>query len=526
MKCTFRNLLPPPWERLSKETLMRRELARFGTASLPVNATRQGWLMASSLVAGLSGGIVTASQGIWAQAGPGAQAAFAGALLAAGTLVAAFAPQRAGKAMPGLLPRQTLVAEAEGRAPGFAAVILCELTGLAWASRDARSEASDRAAEDAQQRLAALLPEGARATRWSEERFLVALPPGADAIATLELARELTMNLAAGPSFSGVAASVTCHAGIALAPNDGQRLCELVSSAELALAEARRQGKPGYGFHSPDMAAHAQRRLALQRALRNAVSGNALRLDFQPVHAMRTGELVGFEALIRLHDPEIGPIPPSEFIPLAEELGLIVDIGKWAVEEACRVAAQWPAHLVVAVNLSPADFHSGTLITTIRRALQRHALPAYRLEVEITEGTLMTDSELVLGQLRILRDMGVGVALDDFGTGYSSLSYLCKFPFSKLKIDRSFAAALDHSASARNVLRAIVRLGHGLSMTVTAEGIETQRQLSLLRDIGCDLAQGYLLGRPAALGELAAIIWRNFAEDLTRRPRPARRSAA
>ena len=246
-KCTFRNLLAPPWERLSKETLMRRELARFGTASLPVNVTRQGWLMASSLVAGLSGGIVTASQGIWAQAGPGAQAVFAGALLAAGTLVAAFAPQRAGKAMPGLLPRQTLVAEAESRAPGFAAVILCELTGLAWASRDARSEASDRAAEYAQQRLAALLPEGARATHWSEERFLVALPPGADAIATLELARELTMNLAAGPSFSGVAASVTCHAGIALAPNDGQRLCELVSSAELALAEARQQGKPGYG---------------------------------------------------------------------------------------------------------------------------------------------------------------------------------------------------------------------------------------------------------------------------------------
>jgi EAL domain-containing protein (putative c-di-GMP-specific phosphodiesterase class I) len=256
------------------------------------------------------------------------------------------------------------------------------------------------------------------------------------------------------------------------------------------------------------------------------VSGDALRLDFQPVHAMRSGELVGFEALIRLHDPEIGPIPPSEFIPLAEELGLIVDIGQWAVEEACRVAAQWPAHLVVAVNLSPADFHSGTLITTIRRALQRHTLPAYRLEVEITEGTLMTDSELVLGQLRILRDMGVGVALDDFGTGYSSLSYLCKFPFSKLKIDRSFAAALDHSASARNVLRAIVRLGHGLGMTVTAEGIETQRQLSMLRDIGCDLAQGYLLGRPAPLGELAAIILRNFAEGLARRPRPARRSAA
>ena len=138
----------------------------------------------------------------------------------------------------------------------------------------------------------------------------------------------------------------------------------------------------------------------------------------------------------------------------------------------------------------------------------------------------MTDSELVLSQLRLLRDMGVGVALDDFGTGYSSLAYLCKFPFSKLKIDRSFAAALDHSASTRNVLRAIVKLGHGLGMTVTAEGIETQRQLSLLRDIGCDTAQGYLLGRPASLSDLAAIILRNFAENLARRPKPARRNVA
>lgn len=505
---------------------MRRELARFGTASLPVNVTRQGWLMASSMVAGLSGGVVTVSQGIWAQAGPGAQAAFAGALLAAATLAAGLTPRKTVKAIPGLVPRQALEAEAESHSSGFAAVILCELTGLAWVSRDSRGEDSDRVAELVQHRLSTLLPVGARATRWSEERFLVVLMSGADPMSTLALARDLTLNLAIGPGFNGLAASVTCHAGIALAPDDGQRLSELVNSAELALAEARRQGKPGYGFHSPDMAAHAQRRLALQRALRDAVSGDALRLDFQPVHAMRSGELVGFEALIRLHDPEIGPIPPSEFIPLAEEAGYIVDIGQWAVEEACRVAAQWPAHLVVAVNLSPAEFQSGTLITTIRRALQRHALPAYRLEVEITEGTLMADSELVLSQLRILRDMGVGVALDDFGTGYSSLSYLCKFPFSKLKIDRSFAAALDHSASARNVLRAIVRLGHGLGMTVTAEGIETQRQLSLLRDIGCDLAQGYLLGRPAPLGELASIILRNFAEGLARRPRPARRSAA
>jgi EAL domain-containing protein (putative c-di-GMP-specific phosphodiesterase class I)/GGDEF domain-containing protein len=472
--------------------------------------------------------VLSASQGIWAEAGPAVQAALAATVLAAGALVSILSPPSATRrdAPPGLMARPALVAEAARHPSGGGAVILCELAGLGWVARSEDAEAARLALDEAQDRLSALLPEDACATRWSEERFLVFLPGIADPMAVLELARNLTTGLATGPGFAQLATAVSTHAGIALAPTDGQVLGELVNSAELALSEARLQGHPGYGFYSPDMAAHAQRRLALQRAVREAVSGDALRLDFQPLYAMRSGELVAFEALIRLHDPELGPIPPSEFIPLAEQCGLIAEIGQWAMDEACRAAAQWPAHLVVAVNLSPAQFYCGTLVNTVRRALQRHALPAYRLEVEITEGTLMSDNELVLSQLRLLRDMGVGVALDDFGTGYSSLAYLCKFPFSKLKIDRSFAAALDHSASAKNVLRAIVKLGHGLGMTVTAEGIETRRQLSLLRDIGCDLAQGYLLGRPAPPSDLAAIILGNFAQGLARRPRPSRRRAA
>jgi len=482
-------------------------LLRFGWPSLAAMGTlaerlqRPGWLMASSVVAGLAGGFVIASQGIWAEAGPLAQAAFATALLAAGTAAACWAPRRAAPSGPlgRLVTRQRLTASFETGAMGAPAVILCELTGLSWMSRHEYGDAAGETLIEAQRRLSALLPEHACATQWSEERFLVLLPGIDDAMPVLALARDLCTALAAGAAAAGPATPISCHAGIALAPADGMRLCQLVNNAELALAEARRVGKPGYGFYAPGLAEAAGRRQALQRALRNAADGDLLRLDFQPVFAMATGELTGFEALVRLHDPELGRIPPSEFIPLAEETGLIVDIGKWVLEEACRVAAQWPDHLVVAVNLSPADFQSGQLVATIRRSLQRHCLPPYRLEVEITEGTLMSDSELVLGQLRLLRDMGVGVALDDFGTGYSSLSYLCRFPFSKLKIDRSFAVALDHSASARSVLRAIVKLGHGLGMTVTAEGMETERQLGLLRDIGCDQAQGYLLGRPAAL---------------------------
>lgn len=508
---------------------MRMDLHRFGTARPPANAMA---LAASSVVAGLSLGLLVASHGFWAEARPGVQAGVAALLLAAAALLAVamrpFSSRPGETALRELVSQQALIKDAGELLSDDrqAALILLELTGLAWMSRTERGETAEKAIRAVESRLSALLPRGSRASRWSEERFLLLMPGSQDRLAVLSLARDLTGGLTTGPAFAALPAAVTCHAGIVMAPADGITPGELIQNAELALAEARRQDRPGYGFFAPELAAEAQRRLALQRAVKEAVSSDALRLEFQPVYDMRSGTLTGFEALIRLHDPELGRIPPSEFIPLAEQSGAIVEIGQWAVEEACRVAAQWPAHLVVAVNLSPAELQSGALVSHVRRALQRHALPAYRLEVEITEGTLMTESELVLGQLRLLRDMGVGVALDDFGTGYSSLSYLCRFPFSKLKIDRSFAAALDHSASARNVLRAIVKLGHGLGMTVTAEGIETARQLSLLRDIGCDLAQGYLLGRPAPLGELAAIILRNFAQGLARRPRAVGRKVA
>lgn len=181
---------------------------------------------------------------------------------------------------------------------------------------------------------------------------------------------------------------------------------------------------------------------------------------------------------------------------------------------------------MVAVNLSPVQLLSGAIVNTIRHVLERHSLPAYRLEIEITEGILLTESEMVLHQLRVLRDMGVAVALDDFGTGYSSLSYLWKFPFSKLKIDRSFAAALDESPSAKGIVRAIARLGHGLGMMVTAEGIETDTQLAVLREAGCDFAQGFLLGKPTHETDLAAVILGNFAEGLKQKTKEASRSAA
>ncbi len=197
-------------------------------------------------------------------------------------------------------------------------------------------------------------------------------------------------------------------------------------------------------------------------------------LNYQPFFNSLTGELSGFEALVRLNHPVYGFISPAEFIPVAEDVGLISRLGAWALAEACRTAATWPAHLTVAVNVSPEQFLDGTLMTDIHNALELSSFPAYRLEVEITESTMMGDAEVVMSQLESLREMGCPIVLDDFGTGYSSLSYLWKFPFSKLKIDRSFVQAMEHKPRVQGMLSSIMSLSRNLGLKVTAEGIETR----------------------------------------------------
>ncbi len=402
-----------------------------------------------------------------------------------------------------------------------AAMILCELTDSAMIARGHGQGAEEAVIHRASERLSAIIAGKADIATAGRGAFLVFLAEIRDPMTVLSLAKDITLALGAEVEYDGMRLSCHCHSGIALTSPEVKSAPDLLRNAEMALISARDQGTPGYGFYNPDLAQEAKRRLAISRAVAVATEQKLFRLDFQPVYNIRTGELNGFEALIRLHDAELGHVSPAEFIPIAEQIGLINQIGAWALDEACRVAALWPAHLMVAVNLSPSQFMSGTLIHDVRRALTNNHYPSYRLEVEITEGTLMNDSELVMSQLRVLRDMGVAVALDDFGTGYSSLGYLWKFPFSKLKIDRSFVQALDESASAKGILRSIVKLGHGLGLTVTAEGIENPKQLSTLRDLGCDLAQGYLLDRPARVSDLAAIILRNFANGLNRRAREA-----
>ena len=429
--------------------------------------------------------------------------------------------------LTGLINRSALLKLAErkisdaGQKPPKSALIICDVAPLTGMDSMLGDEARDQVAIATAQRLTSFTNGRFEVARIGRLTFGLWVDQAPDPAEVLSLAKELTARLGEPTSLGDSICTLQATAGIALSSCDGDTPADLMRSAEIALHTAQEQGAPGYGFFNPEIAKDMRRQAAVQRAVAAAAANHGFHLNYQPVYNIRTGELNGFEALIRMDDPELGLVSPAEFIPVAEQLGLINGIGANCLEQACRTAATWPQHLVVAVNLSPSQFLSGSLINDVRNALEKARLPAYRLEVEITEGTLLNDSELVLGQLRMLRDMGVAISLDDFGTGYSSLGYLWKFPFSKLKIDRSFVQALDETQTARSILRSIIKLGHGLGLTVTAEGIETQKQYTALRDLGCDLAQGYLLDRPASETDLAGIIMRNFAKGLTRRSRSA-----
>ena len=312
--------------------------------------------------------------------------------------------------------------------------------------------------------------------------------------------------------------TVELAAGVALAvDNDGDAL-NLIHNAELALKSASSRGGPGYAFFNPALAQSARRRNDVLLALQGAIENHSLSLNYQPIFEATTGRLAGFEALMRMNSSELGLVSPGEFVPVAEETGLINRLGAWGLAEACRVAATWPQNLTVSVNISPEQFYSGTVVTDVHNALELSSFPAYRLELEITESTLLKDYDMVLTQLTTLRDMGCPIVLDDFGTGYSSLSYLWKFPFSKLKMDRTFVHAMDTMPMARGILQSIITLSKNLGLKITAEGIETPAQAETLAKFGADSLQGFLLGRPAEEVDLASFVLKGFSEQINRKP--------
>jgi EAL domain-containing protein (putative c-di-GMP-specific phosphodiesterase class I) len=245
----------------------------------------------------------------------------------------------------------------------------------------------------------------------------------------------------------------------------------------------------------------------LQQDLRNAIARNEFDLHYQP-QAHIGGEITGFEALVRWHHPRFGMVGPSTFIPLAEESGTICALGEWILRTACREAASWPRPLRIAINLSPVQFQRGDLTKLVHEVLLETGLSPSRLELEITEGVLISDFTGVVSTLRKLKNLGVRIAMDDFGTGYSSLSYLQSFPFDKIKIDQAFIANLGHSQQAVAIIRAVIALGRGLELPVVAEGVETEEQLEFLAKENCNGIQGYLIGRPKPIAEYAEMVGR------------------
>jgi diguanylate cyclase (GGDEF)-like protein/PAS domain S-box-containing protein len=310
--------------------------------------------------------------------------------------------------------------------------------------------------------------------------------------------------------------------GIALAPGDGTEIDELIKRADMALYGAKAEGRANYRYYEPDMNARMKQRRGLEIDLRSALAHDELELHYQPLINLRTGNIVACEALLRWNHPQRGMISPMEFIPVAEETGLIGAIGEWVLKRACVEAMTWPSHISVAVNVSPVQFRNPALALTVVSVLAETGLPANRLELEITESVLMQNNDTTLATLHQLRDLGARISMDDFGTGYSSLSYLRSFPFDKIKIDRSFINDLSTGDEAVAIVRAILNLASSLKMTTTAEGVETAEQKRLLQATGCDEMQGYLFSRPRTAADISELFKSQPTKLTGPRPAPVR----
>jgi len=291
-----------------------------------------------------------------------------------------------------------------------------------------------------------------------------------------------------------------------VAPFDGDQAEALIKSADLALYRAKAAGRGVLRYFEPEMDARMQLRRQLESDLRGAIVRGEFELAFQAQVAADSHAVIGVEALIRWNHPVRGRVSPLDFIPLAEETGLIIPIGVWVLRQACVAAVAWPESVRIAVNLSPVQFKSHTLLRDVMAALHDSGLPPQRLELEITEAVLLDDTERALSVLHAMRERGIRISMDDFGTGYSSLSYLRRFPFDKIKIDRSFIQDAAQGGDALAIVGAISNLGRSLGMSTTAEGVETVEQLAAVCAAGCAEVQGYLFSRPGPASAISALI--------------------
>jgi diguanylate cyclase (GGDEF)-like protein len=393
------------------------------------------------------------------------------------------------------------------------AVILLDLDRFKVINESLGHAVGDRLLAAVGQRLVAGLRPGDTVARFGGDEFGILLDPVADSAEVRHIAERLGADLRAPFNLNGRDWFVSASMGIALAVPGRTSPDELLREAEIALVRAKSDATRRHALFEPSMSDQTLERLDLESDLRAAIARDELRLHYQPIVTLTDGAIVGFEALLRWQHPRRGLVPPMSFIPMAEETGLIVPIGRWVLETACRQAARWRRAAAkaggtppnVSVNLSARQFNSEELVDDVTRVLAETGLAPTALELEITESVVMDQSEAGIRALRQLRDLGVHLVLDDFGTGYSSLSYLKHLPLDTIKVDRSFVAGLDGSAD-RSIVDAVIALAHGLGIGVVAEGIETASQLERLRELGCDRGQGYLFSRPVPSDRVARLL--------------------
>ncbi len=408
------------------------------------------------------------------------------------------------------------LSQVESEAGAVALGVFCiDLDGFKLVNNSLGHGAGDMLLAAVARRLARYVRPSDTLARLSGDEFAVLTKGVAQEPDAYLLAQQVVEALRRPFDLNGQEVFVTASVGFTLtADRSGTvRPEDLLREAELALQQAKRQGKASAAAFRPSMGAWASARLRLEADLRRAIERGQLRVYYQPEVELRTSRVVGVEALVRWQHPERGLISPAEFVSLAEDTGLILPIGRWVLEEACRQGRQWLVHrgrgeppLVISVNLSARQFAQPDLVDQVRQALQTTGLPAAHLRLEITESAVMADAEPAVRTLQALKELGVGLAIDDFGTGYSSLSYLRRFPVDTLKIDRSFVHALGKDKHATVIVSAVVVLAHTLGLAVTAEGVETAEQLARLCAVGCDRAQGFYFSPPVPASTVEEVL--------------------
>ena len=354
--------------------------------------------------------------------------------------------------------------------------------------------------------------QGGFIARLGGDEFALISTGGPQPSTAITLGERLTAAFRDEINVDGQLLRIGLSVGVAIYPADGADAKSLMANADAALYRAKADGRETIRFFEADMDRRLRERRALQHDLRSALDRRELSLHYQP-QAQINGEITGFEALLRWRHPKHGMVPPTTFIPLAEESGLIIPISEWVLREACREAASWPKPLQIAVNLSSVQFRHGDLSALVHAILLETALAPQRLELEITESVLIDDLARAVTMLRRLKSLGVRIAMDDFGTGYSSLSYQQSFPFDKIKIDRSFISNLETNPQSATIVRAVIGLARGLDLPVVAEGVESKDQRTFLAGEFCDNLQGFLIGRPRPIADYAELLGRPAADD-------------